>query len=399
MTFLFKEFKGVFKMKKVLVVGAGVAGLAVCYWLKEFGFSPTLIEKSNALRKGGYGVDIFGIAVDIAKKMSVYEKICAMRTQLEHGFYVNADGHTLVEEQGEKFGFRQGEEVEILREDLIEILKQAIKDIPCHFNQRIKRIKQDGKHVEVTFKDNKTENYDLVIGADGVHSTTRAFTFDKEEYDLIDFGCYSAIFSLPNYLKLRQSEIAFDANQKFISVSSDKNPTIALASLMFHSNRGDNIRNEKDQKSFFKDAFIDLGWETNNLLQYMEESNDFYFDVATQIKMKSWTKGRIALVGDSGYCSTALSGQGTTTALVGAYILAGELKAANGNHITAFERYNMLLHPFVEANQELGAWINETFLLEDAVSKEAVEARTDNIIKKISAISNVIKLPEYSAYK
>ena len=384
-------------MKKVLVVGAGVAGLAVCYWLKEFGFSPTLIEKSNALRKGGYGVDLFGIAVDIAKKMSVYEKICAMRTQLEHGYYVNADGHTLVEAQGEKFGFRHGEEVEILREDLIEILKQAIKDIPCHFNQRIERIKQDDKTVEVTFKDNKTENYDLVIGADGVHSTTRDLAFAKEEYDLINFGCYSAIFSLPNYLKLRRSEIAFDSNQKFISVSSDKNSAVALAAFMFRSNRRlDNIRNEKSEK-FFKDAFIDL--DGRQVLQYMEESDDFYFDDAIQIKMKSWTKGRIALVGDSGYCSTALSGQGTTTALVGAYILAGELKAASGNYKDAFERYNMLLRPFVEANQELGAWINETFLLEGAVSKEAVEARTDNIIKKISTISNVIKLPEYSVYK
>ncbi len=385
-------------MKKVLVVGAGVAGLVVCYWLKEFGFSPTLIEKSNALRKGGYGVDIFGIAVDIAKKMCIYEKICALRTQVEHGYYVNADGHTLVEAQGEKFGFRHGEEVEILREDLMEILKEAIKDIPCHFNQSIERIKQDDEIVEVTFKDNTNENYDLVIGADGLHSTTRDFAFGKEGYERIDFGCYSAIFSLPNYLKLRRSEIAFDSNQKFISVSSDKNPAVAVASFMFHSNRGmDNICNEKDQKIFFKEAFIDLGWETNKLLQYMEESNDFYFDVAIQIKMKSWTKGRIALVGDSGYCSTALSGQGTTTALVGAYVLAGELKAASGNHIVAFERYNMLLRPFVEANQELGEWINETFLLEGTASKEAIEARTDNIIKKISNISHAIKLPEYPA--
>lgn len=385
-------------MKKVLVVGAGVAGMAVCYWLKVFGFSPTLIEKSNTLRKGGYGVDIFGIAVDIAKKMSVYKKICDMRTQLEHGYYVNTDGHTLVETQGEKFGFRHGEEVEILREDLIEILKQAIEDIPCHFNQRIKLIKQDDKNVEVTFEDSKVENYDLVIGADGVHSTTRDLVFVKEEYDLIDFGCYSVIFSLPNYLKLRQSEIAFDSNQKFISVSSDKNSAVALASFMFRSNcRLGDMRNEKEQKSFFKNAFIDLGWETNKLLQYMEESNDFYFDDAMQIKMRSWTKGRIALVGDSGYCSSALSGQGTTTALVGAYILAGELKQQM-EHKIAFERYNRLLHPFVDANQELGAWINETFLLEGAVSKETVEARTENIINKISAISKLITLPEYLAY-
>jgi len=271
-------------------------------------------------------------------------------------------------------------------------------DIPSHFNQCIEKIKQHDDHVEVTFKDHKTKNYDLVIGADGLHSTTRSFIFDKNEYDLVDFQCYSAIFSLPNYLNLRRTEIAFDSNQKFISVSSDTNPNVALASFMFRSNcELSNIRNEKDQKVFFRDAFIDLEWETNKLLQYMETSNDFYFDAAVQVKMKSWAKGRVALVGDSAYCATALSGQGTTAALVGAYILAGELKAASGNHTVAFEHYNTLLRPFVEANQELGSWINETFLLEGDVSKEAVEARTNNILTKISIISKTIKLPEYSA--
>lgn len=387
-------------MKKVLVVGAGVAGLTVCYWLKKFGFSPTLIEKSNEPRKGGYGVDLFGIAVDVAKKMDIYEKICAIRTQVARGYYVDADGHTLVEQKGEKFGFRQGDEVEILREDLIEILGEATKDIPCYFNQCIERIKQNDKNVEVTFKDNKTKRYDLVIGADGVHSMTRNLVFSKEEYKLINFGCYSAIFSLPNYLKLRQTEIAFDLDQKFISVSSDKNHAVALSAFMFRSNCGlDSPHNQEEQKKFFKHAFTDLGWEANKLLQYMEESNDFYFDIAIQIKMKSWTKGRIALVGDSGYCCSALSGQGTTTAIVGAYILAGELKAAGENYTDAFERYNSLLHPFVEANQELGAWVNKTFLLEGVVSEAKIEARTENIIKKISTISNLIKLPEYSAHK
>ncbi len=119
-------------VNKILVIGASIAGPAVCYWLTKFGYSPTLIERNDTLSKGGYAIDVRGIAIDIIKKMGIYEKICDMRTQLEAGYYVDANGNILLKEQGEKFGFRQGEEVEIVRGDLVEILMQSIKDIPCY---------------------------------------------------------------------------------------------------------------------------------------------------------------------------------------------------------------------------------------------------------------------------
>jgi 2-polyprenyl-6-methoxyphenol hydroxylase-like FAD-dependent oxidoreductase len=155
------------------------------------------------------------------------------------------------------------------------------------------------------------------------------------------------------------------------------------------------IRDENEQKKFLCDTFRDFGWEVQNILTLMFESDDFYFDATTQVKMNGWTKGRVALLGDAGYCPSPLSGQGNNLALVGAYILAGELKAANGNHIQAFARYNALLHSFVEANQKFGVWVSESFLVKDEVSKEIAEERSKKILAMIKSISNAITLPQY----
>ncbi|MCW8399824.1 FAD-dependent monooxygenase [Legionella sp. PATHC038] len=169
---------------KILVVGGGIAGPAICYWLKRFGFSPVLIEKSASIRKGGQALDIRGIATHLARGMGIYDQICDMRTRIECGRFVDSAGKVLHEEHGEKFGFRQDDDVEILRGDLIEILMKAIADVPCYFNKSIISMQQNADNVIVKFKDGKIENYDIVIGADGIHSATRRMIFDKNEYQL-----------------------------------------------------------------------------------------------------------------------------------------------------------------------------------------------------------------------
>lgn len=385
------------ELKKILVIGGGIAGPAVCYWLLRFGFSPVLIEQSAYIRKGGVGLDIRGVAIGIVKKMSIYEQICKMRTQVKCGSYVDVAGKTLHEEQGEKFGFRQDEDVEILRGDLVEILMKTIKGVPCLFNQSIDNIEQNDDEVTVYFKDARIEHYDLVIGADGIHSSTRRMVFDKDEYKLVNLGGYISIFSIPNYLNLSHAEVLCEANQKLASITSDRNPKTAQVALMFRSQHVlNNIRDESEQMQFLRDIFHDFGWEAQKLLELMPDSHDFYFDSITQVKMNSWIKGRVALIGDAGYSASPLSGQGNNLALVGAYILAGELKAAEGNHKHAFTRYNELLHPFVVANQNLGAWVSESYLVPDEVSKRVAEERSNKILQKVHIISNVITLPEYS---
>lgn len=383
-------------INKILVIGAGIAGPAVCYWLRRFGFSPILIEKFANIRKGGQGLDLRGVTIDLVKRMGIYEKICNMRTQVEFGRYVDVEGNTLHEEKGERFCFRQDEDVEINRGDLVEILMGAIAGVPCHFNQLINSIQQNDDYVNVYFKNGRIERYDLVIGADGMHSTTRRMVFDKDEYKLINLGAYFSVFSIPNYLNLSHTEVQCEANQKLISYTCDKNPKMAEAAFMFRArNVLNNIRDEKEQQKFLSDTFQDFGWEASKILELMSDSDDFYFDSVTQVKMKSWTKGRVALLGDAGYCASPLSGQGNNLALVGAYILAGELKQADGNYTRAFNRYNELLHSFVEANQKLGVWVSESFLVSDEISKEVAEERSNKILQEVKIVSNMIPLPEY----
>lgn len=379
----------------ILVVGASVAGPAVCYWLKEFGFNPTLIEKNEAVRTGGYAIDIRGIAIDIVKQMGIYTQLCAKRTSLVSGRYIDAMGNALHEEQGEKFGFRQGEEVEIVRGDLVEILLQKVKDIPCYFNQDIDTIVQHNNGVAVYFKEGRVEEYDLVIGADGLHSTIRRIQF-ANQYQRTFLGSYISVFSIPNYLQLDHSEVLFEKDEKSIHMSSDKNPTQAHVGFMFRSSKVLSDRSTKEQQQdFLQETYQNLGWEANRCLELMYLSNDFYFDAILQIKMDSWTSGRVALIGDAGYCASPLSGQGTSLALVGAYLLAGELMVANGNYTQAFVRYNEQLKPFVEANQQLGAWVSERFLQTNNLSQEAAEQRGNEILKKLQKASRAIQLPKY----
>src|SRR3990167_1860023 len=159
------------KAKKVLVVGASIAGPALCYWLKKFGFTPTLIEKNTTLREGGFPIDIRGIAVDVVKKMGIYQKIVDKRTQLKRSYYIDSNGYLLSKSENEAVGFHQDDDVEVCRGDLADILMQCISEIPCHFNQTVDRIVQHAESVEVTFKNGRVEYFDFVIGADGLHSS------------------------------------------------------------------------------------------------------------------------------------------------------------------------------------------------------------------------------------
>jgi 2-polyprenyl-6-methoxyphenol hydroxylase-like FAD-dependent oxidoreductase len=384
-------------MNKILVIGAGIAGPALCYWLKRFGFSPVLIEKAATIRKGGQALDLRGhVIIELAKKMGIYEKVCEMRTTIEIGRFVDAEGNILHEEKGERFGFRQGEEVEILRGDLVKILMDSIKDVPCYFNQTVTDIQQDDEGVKVHFNDGKTESYDLVIGADGIYSATRRMVFDQEEYHLVNLGSYLSSFSIPNYLNLSHIEVLFESKQRLTSIASDRDPKIGRAGFMFRSQESlKNIRDEAEQQQFLRSAYQGFGWETANILELMSSSDDFYFDAIRQVKMKSWTKGRVALLGDAGYCASPLSGQGNNLAFAGAYILAGELKQAQGDYAHAFNRYNELLRPFVEATHKFGVSVSESFLVSDDVSQEVAEERSQRFLEEIKAASNAIVLPEY----
>ena len=154
------------KSKRVLVVGAGVAGSVVSYWLKKFGFSPTLIERSKSLRQNGVGLDIRGSALDVVKKMGIYKYLCQQKTQVSRELWVNAQGKVLVEKPS---GYNTGDDIEVMRSNLMDILMDSVRTIPCYFDKNIIAIHQSEQSVSVTFQDHTVASYDILIGADGIH--------------------------------------------------------------------------------------------------------------------------------------------------------------------------------------------------------------------------------------
>jgi 2-polyprenyl-6-methoxyphenol hydroxylase-like FAD-dependent oxidoreductase len=202
---------------------------------------------------------------------------------------------------------------------------------------------------------NSPREFDLVIRADGLHSSVRGIVFGDESRFLRDLGLYLCVYSVPNYLNLDRMEMQYSELGRIAAIWSSRGDANAKACFGFTapSNRID-LRDRAPQQRVLADVYQGIGWEVPRLLEMMPSAADYYFDAAAQINMAHWTQGRVALVGDAGYCASPMSGQGTSLALIGAYVLTGELAAASGAYQTAFDHYEKEMGPFVALNQALG---------------------------------------------
>jgi 2-polyprenyl-6-methoxyphenol hydroxylase-like FAD-dependent oxidoreductase len=340
--------------RNILISGASIAGPALAYWLRRYGFNPTVVERAPALREGGYKVDIRGAAVDVAERMGILEEVRRASTDMRGASFVNRDGKRLATMDADLFGGRAGEDVEIMRGDLTRILYEATRqDIEYIFNDSITTITQDEAGVEVTFTHGQPRSFDLVVGADGLHSNVRALAFGDESQFIRHLGHYIAIFTIPNELQLDRGELIYAIPGKTTNVYSTRQATNAKALFLFAAPLHYDRRDTQQQKQILAETFAGAGWEVPRLLEHMAETPDFYFDSISQIHMAQWSNGRVVLTGDASYGPSPASGQGTSLALVGAYVLAGELAAAAGNHRTAFMRYEKEMREYVEQNQRL----------------------------------------------
>lgn len=341
------------KNKNVLISGAGIAGLSLAYWLKKYGFVPTIVEKHPTLRHEGYKLDIRGAAMDVIKRMGIESAVYESRTDIQKSLFVDESGKHVTESTPELCGARSEGDLEIVRGDLCRILFEQIEETECLFNDSITKITQNETGVQVEFERNPPRTFDLVIGADGLHSRVRKLGFGDESLFLKKLGPYVSFYSIPNYLKLDRVEIEYHFSKRFVIAYCPRDG-MAKAGFAFSTKTdGFDLTDESQQKAFLKKAFADAGWEVPRLLSFVDETPDFYFDCMAQIHMPHWTKGRLALAGDAGYAVSPLAGQGTSVALVGAYILAGELAEAKGDYSTAFLRYEELMRDFVKKNQAL----------------------------------------------
>jgi 2-polyprenyl-6-methoxyphenol hydroxylase-like FAD-dependent oxidoreductase len=340
---------------KVLISGAGPAGLTAAYWLKRYGFTPTIVERAPHLLVGGYKIDVRGAALHVIKQMGIHDAVVAARTDMQGAELVDKQGKVIERMGGDEFGHRVAGDLEIVRGTLCEILRDHLEDVELLFGDTIQGITQSSNSVQVQFTKNGVHEFDCVIGADGLHSNVRRIAFGEESRFLRDLGLYLCVYSVPNYLKLDRMEMQYSELGRIAAIWSSRGDANAKACFGFAAPTLQiGLHDRPQQQQALKTVYEGINWEVPHLLDMMPTATDWYFDKAAQIVMPQWSQGRVALVGDAAYCASPMSGQGTSLALIGAYVLAGELAAASGDYSRAFAEYERAMRPFVEANQALG---------------------------------------------
>ncbi|GAA2309709.1 FAD-dependent monooxygenase [Actinomadura luteofluorescens] len=338
---------------KVLISGASVAGPALAYWLHRHGFEATVLERAPALREGGYAVDFRGEAhLTVLRRMGVLADIERACTGVGSMSYVNSAGKQQAKLPADLFAG----DVEILRGDLARILYDATRQHTDYvFGDSITSLTEDADGVTVTFERGAPRRFDLVVGADGLHSNTRRLTFGPEERFVKHLGVNCAIFTTANHLGLDHTGHAYRTAGKLVAMYSARHNAEAKAVFYFASPQLDlDRRDVAGQQAVLTETFTGNGWQSDRLLHDMRYAPDFYFDSVGQVHMDTWSRGRVALVGDAAYCPSSLSGMGSGLALVGAYVLAGELAAADGDHRVAFARYEEEMREYAVGCQKMG---------------------------------------------
>lgn len=340
-------------MKRVLISGASIAGPALAYWLHRYGFEVQLVERAVALRSGGQAIDIRGIALEVMSRMGLLGAARAHRTRMM--------GMSVLDKQGTEIwrstertlsgGRLDNSDVELLKDDLTRLLYDATGDTAQYrFGDSITEMVDSQHGVDVFFERGPPQTFDLVVGADGFHSNVRTLL---DETPLIrDLGSHMAIFSADNFLGLDYWQLSFRDEASGYLVYPVRDNTELRVTLGFGSTPGDPILDVQAQKALVAQRCSAMGGPVPKLLKAMSQAQDFYFGSMAQIHLTHWSAGRVVLLGDAAYCPSPLSGQGTSLALVGAYVLAAEL-AKTPDHAAAFSRYAERMRPYVRANQAL----------------------------------------------
>lgn len=343
--------------RTVLISGGSIAGPAFAFWLARHGFRPTIVERGAAPRPGGQAVDLRGASRKAVERMNLLDQIKAVRLKERGMAYVDDRDRRRAEIDVDMFdGAGPVADIEILRGDLAEILINAsVPDTEYVYDDTITSMTEHEGGVTVTFERTETREFDLVVGADGLHSTVRRLQFGPEEQFVRPLGSYTSFFTVPLPDDLDGWALMHAIpGGRLAMLRPDRDPHEAKAILSFRSEPfAYDRRDIEAQKKIIRDRFTDTGWRMPEILQALDTSEDFFFEAIAQVKMQSWSRGRVVLLGDAAYCGSPLSGHGTAMALVGAYILAGELALADGDHEVAFARYADEMREHVKAGQQL----------------------------------------------
>ncbi len=339
--------------------------------------SVTIVERTPELRHGlgGHAVDLFGSGVEVAERMGLGEAVYAARTRTTD-LTLYRDGKRPIAVDLDKFvaGISR-QHVEILRGELTKLLYDATRErVEYVFGDSIASLTDDGEGVDVTFERGEPRRFDLVIGADGMHSMVRRLAFGPEESMRRPLGGYLAVFSMPDELALGNRMLVHMKVGRIASTYGVHQTGQARACFMFY--RAEELsydyRDVEQQKRIIADEFRDYGWEAPRLLKHLDAADDFYFDSISQITLDSWQRGLIGLVGDAGYCPGPAVGGGTSLAIVTAYVLAGELAAARGDLQSGLRNYERKVRDLVNRSRALAPTMMKSIIPGNAFALRAV---------------------------
>jgi 2-polyprenyl-6-methoxyphenol hydroxylase-like FAD-dependent oxidoreductase len=362
--------------KSVLVSGASFAGLTTAYWLNRFGYQVTVVEIAKDLKKGGTPVNIGEKAKDILKGMGLFEQVQANRLKMEGVELKNSDDVTEGSLRSPPDAASPDGDWEIERDALLDMMFDSVKnDVEFVFDNSIEALDETKDDVRVSLKDGSQRSFSLLFGCDGNHSRVRKLQFGDEAEFTHFLGQYFSI-TIVNKLLIKESTTQmYNVPGKAVMLNAYNNKTDIVLCFSSEKEVPYDYRDEEQQRNIISEQFTGLGWRTSELLKEISKSKTFYFDKINQIKMPSWTKGRVALVGDAAYCASPAAGMGGSLALIGAAALADAFQKRHGNFELAFQDYNKDFRPYIEEVQAKAA--NNLDLLIPK-TKEAILERNRN---------------------
>jgi 2-polyprenyl-6-methoxyphenol hydroxylase-like FAD-dependent oxidoreductase len=391
-------------MKSVLISGAGIAGPALAFWLKAAGFEPTIVERAPALRSAGYVIDFWGLGYDLAARMGLIAEINRIGYHVREVRIVNDAGHGVAGFGTTVFSdLTNGRFVTLPRSAPSRVLFRKVQDsIETIFGDEIVAIKQQADCVRVGLKHAGERRFDLLIGADGLHSSVRGLAFGPQSQFEKHLGYAVAAFEASGY-RPRDEDVYLmygEPGRMLGRFTLYDNRTLFL--FVFAANSAELPATLETQKRLLRELYDRGGWECRKILSELDRTDELYFDRVSQIRMTGWSNERVALVGDAAFCVSLLAGQGSALAMISAYVLAGELAAAHGRYQLAFARYDALLRNYI-ARKQRGA---ERFAGALAPKTRAGLAFRNLVIKAFaipgvarlavgSDIADALQLPEY----
>ncbi|WP_437637229.1 FAD-dependent monooxygenase [Sorangium sp. So ce854] len=345
---------------RVLVSGASITGLTLACWLARHGFAVTVVERAPHLRPGGHALDVRGPALEVAERMGILATLRDRSTRLTGISVVDAAGQEIFRSTESTLtgGRLDSPDVEILRDDLCHVLHEAVGPrVEYLFADSITSLTQDESGVDVTFVAAAPRRFELVVGADGLGSGVRRIAFGPDEQFIRPFGdMYVATFGMPNFLGLERWQVMYQqpgsVGALVMGLRKDLN---ARTYLGFNAPGGieHDLRDVDAQKRLLAGRAAGAGWVIPQIVDHMLRATDFHFYSLSQVRMSRWSRGRIVLAGDAGYAVSLGTGQATSVAMVGAYVLAGELAMHKDDLVGGIAAYEDVLRAYVTRNQDI----------------------------------------------